>query len=194
MSDVFATPRTVAQQAFLSMGFPRQEYWSGLPFPSPGDLLDPGVKLTLPAQQADSSPLNHQGSPYITPYTNSNHPYQGSRNLLRWRGKTDLRTFEGGQEPPRKRAVSGQHQQKEGYKLPGRHEERKATTICFHSGQSQGLRAYSVPIPYSRAQGQKRTRIIPSLREPTNFQPSVNFTQDRPPNNNTDNHRVLNLN
>ena len=40
---------TVACQAYLSMGFPRQEYWSGLPFPSPGDLSDPGIKLISPA-------------------------------------------------------------------------------------------------------------------------------------------------
>ena len=39
-----ATPWTLAHQAPLSMGFPRQEYWSGLPFPSPGDLLDPDIK------------------------------------------------------------------------------------------------------------------------------------------------------
>ena len=45
---LFATPWTVAHQASLSMGFPRQEYWSGLPFPSPGDLPDPGVKLASP--------------------------------------------------------------------------------------------------------------------------------------------------
>ena len=38
------TPRTVAHQAPLSMGFPRQEYWSGLPCPPPGDLLDPGIE------------------------------------------------------------------------------------------------------------------------------------------------------
>ena len=41
---LFATPWTVARQAPLSMGFSRQEYWSGLPFPSPGDLPDPGIK------------------------------------------------------------------------------------------------------------------------------------------------------
>ena len=39
-------PWTVAHQAPLSMGFPRQEYWSGLPFPSPGDLLNPGIEPT----------------------------------------------------------------------------------------------------------------------------------------------------
>ena len=46
------------------MGFSRQEYWSGLPFPSPGDLPDPGIKLTSPALQGDSLPLSHLGSPY----------------------------------------------------------------------------------------------------------------------------------
>ena len=40
---LFATPRTVAYQDPLSLGFSRQEYWSGLPFPSPGDLPDPGI-------------------------------------------------------------------------------------------------------------------------------------------------------
>ena len=44
-----ATPRTLAHQGPLSMGFPRQEYWSGLPFPSPGDLPDPGIKPVSPA-------------------------------------------------------------------------------------------------------------------------------------------------
>ena len=43
---MFATPLTVASQASLSMGFPTQEYWSGLPFPSPGDLPDPGIEGT----------------------------------------------------------------------------------------------------------------------------------------------------
>ena len=46
-------PRTVAHQAPQSMGFSRQEYWSGLPFPSPGDLPNPGIKPGSPALQAD---------------------------------------------------------------------------------------------------------------------------------------------
>ena len=46
MSDSFATPRTVAHQVPLSMEFSWQEYWSGLPFPSPGDLPDPGIEST----------------------------------------------------------------------------------------------------------------------------------------------------
>ena len=44
MSDSLVTPWTIAHQFPLSMGFFRQEYWSGLPFPSPGDLPDPGIK------------------------------------------------------------------------------------------------------------------------------------------------------
>ena len=51
------TPWTVALQAPLSMGFSRQEYWSGLLFPSPGDLPDPGIKSGSPALQADSFPI-----------------------------------------------------------------------------------------------------------------------------------------
>ena len=46
--QLFAAPWTVARQTPLSMGFPRQEYWSGLPFPFPGDLLDPGIELVYP--------------------------------------------------------------------------------------------------------------------------------------------------
>ena len=63
----FATPRTVDCQAPLSMGFPRQEYWSGLPFPSPGDLLDPGMKPRSPAVQADSLPFKPPGN-YMLPF------------------------------------------------------------------------------------------------------------------------------
>ena len=62
MSDS-VTPSSEALQAPLSMGFPRQEYWSGLPFHSSGDLPDPGIELTSPAWQVNSLPLNHLGSP-----------------------------------------------------------------------------------------------------------------------------------
>ena len=48
MSDSFVTPWTVAHKAPLSVGFPRQEFWSELPFPSPGDLPDPGIKPVAP--------------------------------------------------------------------------------------------------------------------------------------------------
>ena len=59
MSDSFATPWTVACQAPLSTGFPRQEYWRGLPFPSPRDLPDPDVEPTFSALQVDSVLLSH---------------------------------------------------------------------------------------------------------------------------------------
>ena len=49
----FVTPWTVAHQAPLSMGFSKQEYWSGLPFPSPGDLPDPGIEPSSPILQAN---------------------------------------------------------------------------------------------------------------------------------------------
>ena len=65
MSNSFATPWTVAHQAPLSMGFSKQEYWSGLQFPSPGNLADPGIKPASPIWQADSSPLCHLHA-YIT--------------------------------------------------------------------------------------------------------------------------------
>ena len=55
------TPWAVAWQAPLSMEFSRQEYWSGVPFPSPGDLPDPGIKPRSPALQADSLPSEPPG-------------------------------------------------------------------------------------------------------------------------------------
>ena len=57
---LFATPGTVARQAPPSKGFSRQEYWSGLPFPSPGDLPEPGIQPGAPALQAMLYPLSHQ--------------------------------------------------------------------------------------------------------------------------------------
>ena len=59
--QLFVTPWTVANQASLSMGFSRQEYWSGLPFPSPGDLPNPGIKPRSPALQADTLPSEPPG-------------------------------------------------------------------------------------------------------------------------------------
>ena len=61
-----ATPWTVAHQAPVSMGFPRQEHWSGLPFPSPGNLPNQGSDLCLLHWQVDSFPLSHQGSPCLS--------------------------------------------------------------------------------------------------------------------------------
>ena len=64
---LFATPRTVVHQAPLSMGFFRQEYWSGLPFPSPGDLPNPGIEPGSPALQAGAYHLSHHGTKQLEP-------------------------------------------------------------------------------------------------------------------------------
>ena len=61
LCPTLATPWTAACQASLFIGFPRQEYCSGLPFPSPGDLPDLGIEPMSPALQADSFPPSHQG-------------------------------------------------------------------------------------------------------------------------------------
>ena len=59
--QLFATLWTVAHQAPPSVGFSRQEYWSGLPFPSPGDLPNPGIEPRSPALQADTLPSEPPG-------------------------------------------------------------------------------------------------------------------------------------
>ena len=59
--QLLVTPWTVAHQAPPSMEFCRQEYWSGLPFPSPGDLPDPGIEPRSPALQADALPSEPPG-------------------------------------------------------------------------------------------------------------------------------------
>ena len=64
MSDSFATPWTVAHQAPLLMGFPRQEYWSGLPFPSPGDLPDPGIEPASAALAGGFFTTEPPGKPF----------------------------------------------------------------------------------------------------------------------------------
>ena len=61
----FLTPWTVAHQAPPSMEFSRQEYWSGLPFPSPGDLPDPGIEPRSPTLQADALTSEPPGKPTI---------------------------------------------------------------------------------------------------------------------------------
>ena len=72
---LFVTPGTIACRAFLTMEFSRQD-WSGLPFPSPGDLPIPGIKPRSPALQADSLPAKPQGKP--------KNAGVGSLSLLQW--------------------------------------------------------------------------------------------------------------
>ena len=63
---LFVTPQTVAYQAPPSMKFSRQEYWSGLPFPSPGDLPDPGIEPRSPELQGeDALPSEPPGKPHL---------------------------------------------------------------------------------------------------------------------------------
>ena len=72
--QLLVTPRTVALQAPLSVGFSRQEYWSGLPYPPPGDLLDPGIEPTSLVSPALAGGFLtdyywlHLGSPQVEPY------------------------------------------------------------------------------------------------------------------------------
>ena len=70
--QLFATPWTAAYQASPSMGFSRQEYWSGLPFPSPGDLPDPGIEPGSPALEADALTSEPPGKPKISNKARSN--------------------------------------------------------------------------------------------------------------------------
>ena len=75
--QLFATPWTVAYQAPLSMGFSRQEYWSGLPFSSPGDLPNPGIEPESPTLWADALTSEPPGKPIYTwscIYVNAMHP------------------------------------------------------------------------------------------------------------------------
>ena len=72
-AQLFVTPWTLAHQPSLSMGFSRQEYWSGLPCPPPGDLPDPGMEARSPespALQADSLPAELLGSPMSIIFNN----------------------------------------------------------------------------------------------------------------------------
>ena len=77
---LFATPWTVAHQALPSTGFSRQEYWSGLPFPSPGDLPDPGIELRSPTLQADALTSEPPGKPH-----HSTGPPQMSCTIAQWK-------------------------------------------------------------------------------------------------------------
>ena len=61
LCPTLVTPWTIAHQASRSMGFSKQEYWSGLPFPSPGDLPNPGIEPGSPASQSDSLPTEPPG-------------------------------------------------------------------------------------------------------------------------------------
>ena len=78
--QLFVIPWTVAYQAPPSMGFSRREYWSGLPFPSPGDLPNPGIELGSPTLQVDS--LLSEPPPKDPPEIHISHLVDGSLRSL----------------------------------------------------------------------------------------------------------------
>ena len=90
----FGTPWTVAYQAPPSMGFSRQECWSGLPFPSPGDLPDPGIEPGSPALQADVLPSEPPGKPQEGSLKKPRH-FQTPGNTLTAESVANLGTTEG---------------------------------------------------------------------------------------------------
>ena len=84
---LFVTPWTVAYQAPLSMGFSRQEYWSGLPFPSPGDLPDPGIQPEFPALEADALTSELPGKLTLNSCKNNNNQKKPLNNhIYNWKG------------------------------------------------------------------------------------------------------------
>ena len=86
--QLFATPRTVARLASLSMDLSRQEYWNGLPFPSPEELPNPGIGPWSPVSQADSLPFEPQGSrdqgSLRTKPPNSHQPCRECAGCILW--------------------------------------------------------------------------------------------------------------
>ena len=74
MSHSFADPWTVAHQGPLSMEFPRQEYWSGLPFPFPGDLPEPGIKSKCPGWAGRLFTTEPLGKPICNQQKKTTHP------------------------------------------------------------------------------------------------------------------------
>ena len=87
VSDSATVAKTAAYQAPLSMGFSRQEYWSGLPFSSPGDLPDPGIEPGSPNCRQTLYRLSHQGSPTVCQRTRRKHgssPWHFTRQAGHW--------------------------------------------------------------------------------------------------------------
>ena len=81
---LFVTTWTVAYQASLSMGFSRQEYWSGLPFPPLGDLPNPETEPRSPGLQADALPSEPPGKPSKGPHT---------KEEIQWRSLKKIRKY-----------------------------------------------------------------------------------------------------
>ena len=85
MSSSFVALWTVAHQAPVSMGFLRQEYWSGLPFPFPGDLPHPGIELTSPTLAAAAAAKSRQSCPILCDPIDGSPPGSSVPGLLQAR-------------------------------------------------------------------------------------------------------------
>ena len=95
-SNSFETPYSVASQAPLSMGFPRQENWSGLPFPPPVDLPDPGIELEPPALAGrflTTAPPGKAGTVFITSQTQFLTLGHWSHHLFLLKNITERKSF-----------------------------------------------------------------------------------------------------
>ena len=93
VSDFFVTPWTVAHQAPVSMGFPRQEHWSGLPCPPPSDLPNPGIKPRYSNLQVDSLPSEPPGNPQAACRSTNFKHFLLARSVLCFQTFTDLNLY-----------------------------------------------------------------------------------------------------
>ena len=94
---LFSTPWTVAYRAPPSMGFSRQEYWSGLPFPSSGELPNPGIKPGSPTLWADALPSEPQGQPQSLPNVS---PFMTNRGRCKQRMLPTIPVLQGSSLQP----------------------------------------------------------------------------------------------
>ena len=170
-------PNGEAPQAPLSMGFSRQEYWSGLPFPSPGDHSVPGNEPMGPALQVDSS-LNHQGSPswrkqvlyfsspqHVNPVGN-----QTARGWVRFLGSSaKWRSEENGiRETKRPPAQTLQDRHFRFRWLTGVETEAPAYQLTHLKSESETGSDYRAPalnLQIKMAKWSHMTEFIPSLRD-----------------------------
>ena len=132
--QLFVTPWTVAHQAPPSMGFSRQEYWSGLPFPSPEELLDPGIEPRSPTWQADAL-ISEPPLPAF--------PQRGALKFLSFRPcKTWLAVFKNEMAPGRPLSLKRDHPSNK--ILPN----RQVCSFCV-SSRCQPLSRPSAPVGHA---------------------------------------------
>ena len=189
-----ATPWTVACQAPLFMRLPRQEYWRGLPFPSPGDLPDPGIKLGSPALQAVSLPCEPPGKPHeplisIVGSSTGRSPEASQGGLARcrdqasgvgtlWGGGVPLTDLAGMQNrAPPLEAILRSAQCVQASYLHGTHKFFKQVIWALRNQVSQSLPERTTLSPGSSLGSEPRAEPL----EPAhNFQLKVSIQSTRP--------------